>query len=198
MSEKIYLVTNRSASRVHYAVPELGIKSRDFSPGETKKIRYEELEGLSFIPGGVELIRDYLLIQNEEAREDLVGKVEPEYNMTANEVKELILHGSEDEWLDCLDFAPEGVIDIIKTLAVELPLTDTRKMEDFKKKKGVDLARMIQAKQEEEAEARAAQAQQEQGLQRRVQPNATQPAETTTRRTSGSKYKVVKKDSVAE
>ena len=69
-------------------------------------------------------------------------------------------------------------------------------MEEFKKKKGVDLARMIQAKKEEEAEVAAQQAQQEQNLQRRVQPNVTPAPQNVTpgRRTSGSKYKVVKKD----
>jgi len=35
--------------------------------------------------------------------------------------------GSLDEFLDCLDFAPEGVTDLIKTLAVELPLNDVAK-----------------------------------------------------------------------
>ena len=199
MSEDIYLVKNRSASRVHYSVPELGIKSRDFAPGEVKKIKREELEGLSYIPGGTNLIRNYLLITNPQAREEFVGKVEPEYNMTEKEVRELIINGSNDEWLDCLDFAPEGVIDLIKTLAIEIPLTDTVKMEQFKQKKGVDLARQIRAKQEEEAEIAAAQAQQDTRPQRRVQPTqeASEP-QNPQRRTSGSKYKVVKKDEPAE
>lgn len=191
MSEKIYLVKNRSASRVHYSVPELGIKSRDFQPGEVKKIKFSELEGLSYLPGGRELIRDYLLITDEEARNEFVGQVEPEYNMTEKEVRELILHGSQDEWLDCLDFAPEGVIDLIKAMAVELPLTDTRKMEAFKQSKGVDLARMIRAKQEEEAEraAEAAQPAANSAPQRRVVKDESEP--TTKRRTAGTKYKVV-------
>ncbi len=191
-NDKVYLVTNRSASRVHYSVPELGIKSRDFQPGETKRLSYAELEGLSYLPGGKELIRDYLLVRNEKVVQEFVGHVEPEYNMTEKEVRELILNGTEDEWLDCLDFAPEGVIDLIKTLAVELPLTDTRKMESFQQKKGINLARMIQAKKEEEAEARAAAAQQENTNQpqRRVR---SQETTTTTpgRRTAGTKYKVV-------
>ena len=195
MSNEVYVVKNRSASRVHYSVPELGVKSRDFAPGEVKKIKREELEGLSYLPGGANLIRNYLLITNPQAREEFVGQVEPEYNMIEKEVKELIISGSNDEWLDCLDFAPEGVIDLIKTLAVEIPLTDTVKMEQFKQKKGVDLARQIRAKQEEEAEMAAAQAQQEARPQRRVQPaqNTSEP-QNPQRRTSGSKYKVVKKD----
>ena len=199
MSDDIYLVKNRSASRVHYSVPELGIKSRDFAPGEVKNIKREELEGLSYIPGGINLIKNYLLITNPEAREEFVGKVEPEYNMTEKEVRELIINGSNDEWLDCLDFAPEGVIDLIKTLAIEIPLTDTVKMEEFKQKKGVDLARQIRAKQEEEAEMAAAQAQQDARPQRRVQPaqSVSEPSNPQ-RRTSGSKYKVVKKDEPTE
>lgn len=195
MSDKKFIVTNRSASRLHYSVPELGIKSRDFMPGESKQISYAELEGLSFIPGGKKLIREYLLIQDVPARNEFVGHVEPEYNMTGAEVQELILHGSLDEWLDALDFAPEGVIDLIKTLSVELPLTDTRKMEAFKEKKGSDLARMIRAKQEEEAERAAAQAKSAEAQaaqQRRVQPQQAEvPEQNPARRTSGSKYKVV-------
>ncbi len=191
--ERYFLVTNRSASRVHYSVPELGIKSRDFQPGETKRISYSELEGLSYLPGGVELIRDYLLVKDEKVREEFIGHTEPEYNMTVEEVKELILHGSQDEWLDCLDFAPEGVIDLIKELAVSLPLTDTRKMDAFLEKKGTNLARMIQAKREEEAERAAANQEQQTTPQRRVKPAQTTEAVNTVRRTSGSKYKVVNK-----
>jgi hypothetical protein len=193
MKNKTYLVTNRSAGIVGYAIPEMGIKNREFQPNETKKISAEELRNLTYIPGGTALMRDYLQIRDPEAREELVGKVEPEYNMSIDDVKKLIQFGSMDEWLDCLDFAPEGVIDIIQTLSVELPLTDTNKMEAFKKKKGIDLARAIRAKQEEDAENLAASSGQlEPAAQRRVQPKAEEPA-TPARRTTGSKYKVVNK-----
>ena len=193
MAEKFYLVTNRSAGLVCYAIPEMGIKNREFQPGETKKISYEELANLSYLPGGLELIRGYLQVKNEEIREELIGAVEPEYNMSIEDVKELILHGSLDEWLDCLDFAPDGVIDLIKKLSVELPLTDTRKMEAFKEKKGVNLARAIRARQEELAEEKAA-AGAEKPAERRVQKEVVKETpKTPERRTTGSKYTVVKK-----
>jgi len=35
--------------------------------------------------------------------------------------------GSLDEFLDCLDFAPSVIIDMIKVLAVDLPLNDVSK-----------------------------------------------------------------------
>jgi hypothetical protein len=34
----------------------------------------------------------------------------------------LLKNGSKEAFLDCLDFAPEGVLDLIKKFAVELPL----------------------------------------------------------------------------
>lgn len=191
---KTYLVTNRSASRLHYSVPEIGVKSRDFQPGESKKIKYDELLGLSYIPGGLELIRDYLKVESLEKQDDdiktIVGKTEPEYNMDSKAVKDLIQTGTMDEWLDALDFAPEGVIDLIKTLSTELPLTDTQKMQAFKEKKKIDLASMIQIRQAELAEERAAQV--DTTPTRRTA--ATEQTEAAPeRRTSGSKYKVVSK-----
>ena len=190
---KTFLVTNRSASVVCYSVPEIGIKSRTYQPGETKKISYEELEGLNYQPGGAALIREYLQIKDIEVRNEFVGKVEPEYNMTPEQVKDLILNGSLDEWLDCLDFAPEGVIDLVKELSIELPAVDTRKIQAFKEKKNVDLASAIKIRQEEKAEEEAQKM--TVNTERRTQKakEVEKPAAPTARRTSGSKYTVTKK-----
>jgi len=194
-NKRMCLVTNRSASRVCYAIPELGIKLRDFQPNETKKISYEELEALTYIPGGLKIMRDYLQIAEIKTREQLIGNVEPEYNMNEAQVKNLILTpGNYDEWLDCLDFAPEGVIDMIKNLSVKLPLTDTVKMQQFKEKTGIDIAKHIQIHQEEIAEQAAEAAKTEQqGRQRRTRQTAAAEESTApVRRTDGSKYKVIK------
>ena len=188
-----YLVTNRSASRVCYSIPEIGVTLRDFRPNETKKIERAELERLMYVPGGPKLLQEYLQVQDDTAREDLIGRVEPEYNMTVDQVRALITTPNNyDEWLDALDFAPAGVIDLIKTLSVSIPLTDTAKMESFKKKTGVDLARMIRAEQESKAEDEAPA---QETPQRRTQK---QSESTSTRRTTGSKYKVVSKEGTTE
>jgi len=52
-------------------------------------------------------------------------------------------HGSLDEFLDCLDFAPEGVKDLIKNLAVELPLNDVAKREAIFNKLGFNVDNAI-------------------------------------------------------
>jgi hypothetical protein len=47
--------------------------------------------------------------------------------------------GTLDEFLDCLDFAPIGVIDLIKRYAVALPLSDYNKRKAIKDKLGYDV-----------------------------------------------------------
>nr|DAG21583.1 MAG TPA: hypothetical protein [Caudoviricetes sp.] len=63
----------------------------------------------------------------EVVTKDLNIHREPEYNMSEAQVKELILNGSLDAFLDALDFAPLGVIDLIKDLSVKLPISDIHK-----------------------------------------------------------------------
>lgn len=146
-----YLVTNRSASMVVYSIPEDGIR-REFQPGETKKIKHSELEKLSYQSGGKTLIGNYFLIQNPEALVDLGIGTEPEYYMTEAEVIELIKHGSLDAFLDCLDFAPEGVIEMIKKLSTSVPLNDYAKRKGLKEKTGFDVDAAIKHIEEERYE----------------------------------------------
>ena len=119
-------------------------------------------------------------------------KVEPEYYLDDKGVIALLKDGSVNELLDCLDFAPAGVLDLVQKYAIDLPLTDTRKSKAIKDKTGFDVALALKHKAELEAEATEAGEQTESGMavERRVKKNEQQ--ETTGRRTS-PKYNVVKK-----
>ena len=175
----MYNVKNRSASRVLYRIPEDGIR-REFAPGEVKVISAEELEKLSFQPGGREIMSQFLQIQSQEALNNLGIQAEPEYHMTEAQIKELILTGSLDEFLDCLDFAPIGTIDLLKTYCVSLPLTDYDKRKAVKAKLHFDVDKAIEniAPDEEGNEGfRPA---------RRAEPRAVTPG----RRTAGTNYTV--------
>lgn len=185
---KIYKVTNRSSSLVFYSIPEHNI-NRQFAAGETKQISHDELLSLSYQAGGPALIRNYLQIADAEGIAEFNGSVEPEYYLDANGVKNLILNGSLDEFLDCLDFAPDGVIDLIKKIAVDLPMSDVRKAEALKEKTGFDALKAIandKADKEEELELKVAK-------ERRVKKDDS-PAEAVApapaRRTT-TQYKIV-------
>ena len=181
-----YLVTNRSASVVVYSIPEDNIK-REFQPGETKKIRHQELEKLTYQTGGPLLISNYFLIRNEEAIKELGVPTEPEYFMTEKEVVDLIKTGSLDAWLDCLDFAPHGVIEMIKKLSVSVPLNDYEKRRALKDKTGFDVDAAIKHVEEEREEDKELP---KASPKRRVQTE--EPAAPAGRRTT-PKYNVVNK-----
>lgn len=183
---KMCLVKNRSASRIIYRIPEMGIR-REFSPTETKKISYEELEKLSYQPGGLAMMTNFLQIQDAPAATTLGIRTEPEYHMSEQQIVDLIRTGSLDAFLDCLDFAPVGVIDLLKKYAVSVPLADYEKRKALKEKTGFDvdaaLKNIAAEKAEEEAGKTAT------TNTRRIQPMDETPV-TAGRRTSGSNYKV--------
>lgn len=140
-------VLNRDNGRVGYSVPEIGVR-REFMPGETKEIPFHELQKLSWVPGGMPILKDCLVIQDGEALQSILGGVEPEYHYTPTDVKELLLHGSLDQLKDCLDFAPSGVIDLVKSLSVELELNDIQKRKAIFESTGFNVTKAIEINHE--------------------------------------------------
>lgn len=133
----MYNVKNRSAGVAVYKIPEMGVR-RSFAPGEVKQISAEELEKLTYRPGGMAILANFLQIQSEEGLNKVGLNPQPEYHMSEADIVELMKSGSLDAFLDCLDFAPPGVIDIIKKLSVSLPLSDMAKRQALKEKTGFD------------------------------------------------------------
>ena len=143
---KMVKVINKFGGTVGYDVPEMGIH-RNFYPKESKEISFEELERLSFMPGGDVILKNYLEIVDEDVIMTLFNeKPEPEYHYSENDVKQLLTIGTLDQFLDCLDFAPDAIKDMIKDLAVELPLNDMNKRQAIKDKLGFDVTRAIEIK----------------------------------------------------
>lgn len=152
-AEDICTVANRSSGMVIYRIPEDHIR-RVFYPGEVKEIAFKELKALVNQPGGRELMYGYLLIKDAEAVKELLNidlKTEVEYNMTEDEVKKWINTCSLDAFKDALDFAPDGIKDLMKKYAVEIPLNDVSKREAMKEQIGFDVDKAIEIKKEAEA-----------------------------------------------
>ena len=147
----MYNVKNRSAGNAVYRIPEMGIR-RSFAPGEVKQISEEELEKLTYQPGGMAMLSGFLQIMEPEAIQKVGLNPQPEYHMSEQDIVKLMQTGSIDEFLDCLDFAPPGVIDLIKKLSVSLPLTDIQKVSALKAKTGFDAAAALKHVMEEKEE----------------------------------------------
>ena len=182
-------VTSRGKGTVGYSIPEMHV-TRNFQMGETKEITMGELRQLSYIPGGQVILNECLIVENEEALKELNPNYEPEYFYTEQDVEKLLTLGSMDQFLDCLDFAPEGVISLIKDKAVALEINDLAKRKAILEKTGFNVTRAIEINHESEVVG------EEEVKTRRTAPMATAATPTTTeRRTSApvSRYNVVSK-----
>lgn len=184
--ETLIKVTNRDSGRVGYKIPELGVE-RQFTAGERKEITFNELERLSFMPGGQKLLSDYLTVDSREALNLLGIETEPEYFYTKEDIKRLMTFGSLDEFLDCLDFAPSGVLDMIKDMAVNLPLNDMEKRKAILDKLSFDVNKAIEIKNTKfDGDTKT----EESSAEKPIRRSATN-TETAGRRTATPKYKIV-------
>ena len=181
-------VTNRDNGSVGYSIPDLGNLQRRFEAGETKEVTMEELRKLSYTIGGMVILKEYLLIHNNEAVEELLGQVEPEYYYEESDVKDLLEKGSLDALKDCLDFAPEGTIELVKKVAVETELNDIKKREAIQSSTGFNISSAIEVNKETSEEKT-----EEVKVRRTAATTVAEPT-TTGRRTAAptaSKYKIV-------
>lgn len=148
-------VKNRNNGYTGYTLTS-GVR-RQFNIGETKKIDIEELKELSQMEGGEFLLRNYLIINDKPALEFLNINPEPEYWYDEPEIKKLLEEGSLDQLEDCLNFAPQGVIDMVKDLAVKMEVPDTRKRKMILDKTGfsvdnaINVNKVMNTETEEEA-----------------------------------------------
>lgn len=138
-------VTNRKSCYTGYTIEDYNLQggnlTRNFAPGETKTVTVSELQSLLSTEGGRVCFRDYLVIKDKEILDFLNNgnEMEPEYFYGDEDIKNIILNGSLDEFEDCLNFAPSGVVDRVKQLALELEMPDARKRKILFDKTGYNL-----------------------------------------------------------
>lgn len=129
-------VINRSDGNVAYSLPEMNMR-RVFTPWETKDVSAEELEALYATDGGADLIKGYLLIDDEKwVNQHFDAPIE--YFWKEEEIKKCILEDPLDLFEETLDYAPDGVIDLIKYYSWTIPLTDLNKIKVLQDKTGFD------------------------------------------------------------
>ena len=189
-NKEIIKVTNRFNGSIGYTIRDLNNLSRVFAPGETKEITMEELRKLSWETGGRTLINDYLIIQDEDALQEILGNPEPEYYYTKEDVRDLLENQSLDALKDCLDFAPRGTVDLVKKIAVELPLNDVAKRKAILDMTGFNVTSAVEINEETREEQPV-----NQGFRRLDTKNEEKPVEkiSTRRVPTNNKYKVVNK-----
>ena len=129
--------------------------------------------------------------KNKEIKiKEILHQVEPEYYYTEEDVRDLLENQSLDALKDCLDFAPRGTIDLVKKIAVELPLNDVAKRKAILDMTGFNVTSAVEINEETREEQPV-----NQGFRRLDTKNEEKPVEkTSTRRVpTNNKYKVVNK-----
>lgn len=200
--DTVIKIKNRSLGKCGYYVSDLGIR-RVFYPEEVKEVTMGEILKMSYGGGGRKILEKNLIILNKEAVAEILGDVEPEYYYTKEEVKKLLLYGTLDQLKDCLDFADEGVIELVKTMAVQLDINDLAKRKAIKDKTHFDVTKAVEvnewAKEDENAEetktarrsAPITNEEVEAGPARRSTPVMSEEVELTPRKVDPPKYKVI-------
>lgn len=146
-------VTNRSNASVVLRVPELNYR-REFGKQETKYIPYEKIEAAISQEGGKELFYNYLFIEDKDVLNRLLGiQEEPEYWLKEEDIPNWLVSCSLNEFTDALNFAPDGIKDIIKSLAVSLPLNDMSKRDAIKTILHFDVTKVIENNKEDADDA---------------------------------------------
>jgi hypothetical protein len=115
-------------------------------------------------------------------------KTEPEYHMSEADVAKLITNGSLDAFLDALDFAPISVIDLIKKLAISIPMVDIQKRKALKEKTGFDVEAALKHVEEDKEETQKTILKTDNNGERRVKT-----AEAPAGRRTAPKYNVINK-----
>ena len=138
-----FKVTNRSDGNVTYTLDELRTR-RVFNISETKDISEDELEALWQTDGGQVLIKDYLLVHDKEwVKAHWDAPIE--YFWDVDDIKKCLKEDDIELFTETLDYAPAGVIDLIKTLSWRMPLTDLNKIGAIRDKTGFDVMLAIEA-----------------------------------------------------
>jgi hypothetical protein len=172
-------VISRSKGSVSYSIPTLRVSRTWLQAGDSIDIPIDELLELRVTAGGAKLMDKYLMIADPTAYAIVYNEEEmiPEYQYGIEEVKYLLYEGTVEQLMDAIDYAPQGVLDLIKQLAVKKMPDKTDKIEVINKKFNINLLTIVQnATLEEDAE--------EKTVVRRSEPVVIQPK-------TPSKYKRV-------
>lgn len=150
MKNKRIQVFNRTNGSIGYRIPSTGQVRTWKRPGDYLNISVGELLELKTAPGGRGMLEKNLLIKDEEALQVIFpdGDLEPEYHYTQDEINTLLYEATNEQLLDALDYAPKGVLELIKMTAVNKLPNATDKIESINERFNIDLVQMHEISKE--------------------------------------------------
>lgn len=137
-------ITNLMDHTVGYIVELTGVR-RALPAHAVFSVKAGELRELNYQLGGQEILRNYLRIGNKSLAAEFGIDIDdtPEYMWGKTEVDKCLLEWDLDFLLDALEFAPDGIKQLIVDRAIELEIPDVNKRQAIKDKMGVDVTAAI-------------------------------------------------------
>lgn len=139
-------VRNLVNHKVVYTIPDQN-RRIVFEPFQERKISAGELRALHYTAGGETLLHEYLCVMNKDLREEFnIPSDQIEYDWTLNDIKYILLDNkaSIEALQDALDFAPEGIREMIIDYAVTLKIPDTNRRKVISQMTGIDINKQIE------------------------------------------------------
>lgn len=142
--DDIIEITNLLDCTCGYIVDLTGVR-RILPPHASFKVKASELRELFYQRGGQELLHNYIRVGNKALAQEFGVDVDntPEYNWGRKDVIDALNNPDIDVLLDALDFAPDGIKQLIADVAVETEVADVNKRKAISDKFGIDVDAMI-------------------------------------------------------
>lgn len=142
--DDIIEITNLLDCTCGYIVDLTGVR-RILPPHASFKVKASELRELFYQRGGQELLHNYIRVGNKALAQEFGVDVDntPEYNWGRKDVIDALNNPDIDILLDALDFAPDGIKQLIADVAVETEVADVNKRKAISDKLGIDVDAMI-------------------------------------------------------
>ncbi len=139
-------IRNMVNHKVVYVLPDWNRKVV-FEPFQERKIPAGELRALHYTTGGYNLLHDYLCVENADLRAEFeIPKDQIEYDWKLDDIKHLLLDNNAliESLQDALDFAPEGIREMIIDYAVIWRIPDSNKRKVISQMTGIDIDKQIE------------------------------------------------------
>ena len=139
-------VRNMVDHKVVYVIPELN-RRVVFEPFQEKKVPAGELRALNYTTGGEVLIHNYLCVLSNDMRTEFnIPSDQVEYDWKIADIHRVLedLNTPIEALEDALDFAPDGIRELIVDSAVKWKIPDSNRRKVISRMTGVNVDKMIE------------------------------------------------------
>lgn len=147
-SDSMVEVSNDSFSVVGYNTDKI---KRDFPVGSKRQITLGEIEEVMNIAGGEVLFREnLLLIKDPKVRTHLGLPDLDEYNLTRDQIRELLSVGNETKLEEVLQYCTDAVLGKIVQESLDMRITSFALADLIQSYSGTDVLSILKEKNEEQ------------------------------------------------